>query len=139
MRPFIDVVHRDGAPPRGSPAAELIDRRSFWLVTSAISLGVAVALRVWPLHGVASDYDEGVYWRSLRVMSLGHPLYTTVFSSQPPGFLSSILPMYRLLGQSLVAARLAVVAYSLLGLVAMYRLARTAAGRSGRVQWLLTG
>lgn len=90
---------------------------------------VALALRLWPLGGASSDYDEGVYWQSLRAMAAGHPLFSQVFSSQPPLFLLGLYPFYLVLGQSLVAARLAVVLYSLAGLAAIYFAARAIAGR----------
>jgi hypothetical protein len=90
---------------------------------------VALALRLWPLGGASTDYDEGVYWQSLRAMAAGHPLFSQVFSSQPPLFLIGLYPFYLVLGQSLVAARLAVVLYSLAGLAAMYFAGRAVAGR----------
>lgn len=90
---------------------------------------VALALRLWPLGGASTDYDEGVYWQSLRAMAAGHPLFGEVFSSQPPLFLLGLYPFYLMLGQSLIAARLAVVLYSLAGLAAMYFAGRAVAGR----------
>ncbi len=98
-----------------------------WIVV--VSLAVGVALRVWPLSGVSLDYDEGVYWQSLRAMSQGHALFSSVFSSQPPLFLWTVYPFYLLFGQSLVAARLGVAVYSLIGLGAAYAAARMLGGR----------
>jgi hypothetical protein len=94
-----------------------------------IVCGLGLLLRLWPLGGGSLDYDEGVYWQSLRALSAGHPLFTDIFSSQPPGFLLCIYPFYLLFGQSLVAARLAIMLYSLAGLVAMYLLGRAIGGR----------
>ncbi|MGZ3583681.1 MAG: ArnT family glycosyltransferase, partial [Ktedonobacterales bacterium] len=48
--------------------------------------------------------------------------------SQPPSFLLSLYPFYLLFGQTLVAARLAVVLYSIIGVVAIYFAARAIAG-----------
>ena len=98
-------------------------------------LGVlALVLRLIALPSASTDYDEGVYWQSLRAMSLGHPLFTSIFSSQPPFFLLSLYPIYSFfalfLGQTLVAARLGIVLYSLFGLAAMYLAARSIGGRS---------
>jgi len=94
---------------------------------------IALVLRVVPLQSASTDYDEGVYWQSLRAMSLGHPLFTSIFSSQPPFFLLSLYPIYSFfaffLGQTLVAARLGIVVYSLIGLAAMYFAARSIGGR----------
>jgi hypothetical protein len=90
---------------------------------------LAVGLRLAPLGGGMLDYDEGVYWQSLRAMAAGHPLFSQVFSSQPPAFLDLIYPFYMLFGQSLAAARLGIAIYSLIGLAAMYVIGRAVAGR----------
>jgi hypothetical protein len=94
---------------------------------------VALGLRLLPLGGVATDYDEGVYWQSLRALSNGHPLYSSIFYSQPPLFLLSLYPLYRFFalffGPTLPAARLALVVYSIMGLLAMYFAARMIGGR----------
>jgi len=92
---------------------------------------VALVLRLWPLGGYATDYqDEGAYWQSLRSMAAGHHLFREVFSSQPPFFLLGLFPFYALFGQTLVAARLGVVLYSLLGLAGLYYIARATGGRA---------
>lgn len=90
---------------------------------------VALALMLWPLSGLERDYDEGVYWQSLRAMANGHPLFTSVFSSQPPFFLVSLYPFYRLLGQSIAAARFGIAIFAIVGVIAMYWLGRTLGGR----------
>lgn len=96
----------------------------------ALALGVlALLLRVWPLGAFSSEYDEGVYWQSLRALTSGHPLFSSVFSSQPPAFLLLLTPFYALFGQSLSAARLGVVVFSLLGPVGLYVAGRALAGR----------
>ena len=94
---------------------------------------VAAALRFAALPGVSKEYDEGVYWQSLRAMAQGHALFSSVFSSQPPFFLLSLYPFYALLGQSLFAARVGIAVYSLVGLVAMYIAGRAIAGGWGGV------
>src|SRR5262249_25913769 len=95
----------------------------------AVIAVVALLLRLWPIAGLSVDYDEGVYWQSLRAMAGGAPLYTSVFSSQPPLFLLGVHPFYLLFGQTLTPARLAVVLYSLAGIAAMYFAGRALAGR----------
>jgi hypothetical protein len=90
---------------------------------------VAALLYFIPITGYERDYDEGVYWQSLRAMAAGHPLFTSVFSSQPPYFLLSIYPFYMAFGQSIVAARVGVALFALVGLVAMYWLASMVGGR----------
>ncbi len=94
---------------------------------------IALVLRLLPVGGVSTDYDEGVYWQSLRAMSNGYPLFTSVFSSQPPFFLLSLYPLYSFFGlffgQTLVAARLGIVVYSVIGLIAIYFAGRSIGGR----------
>lgn len=89
---------------------------------------LAAALILWPLNGGQRDYDEGVYWQSLRGMASGHALFTSVFSSQPPFFLLSLYPFYRLFGESIVAARFGIGVFALIGVIAMYWLGRELGG-----------
>jgi 4-amino-4-deoxy-L-arabinose transferase-like glycosyltransferase len=77
----------------------------------------------------STEYDEGVYWQSLRAMAHGHSLYSAVFGSQPPGFLLSVYPGYLLFGQSIVAGRVTIALYALVGIVAVYSIARALGGR----------
>lgn len=91
---------------------------------------VAVALRWWPLNGSSVDtQDEGVYWQSLRAMAAGQPLFSAVFSSQPPLFLLSLYPFYTAFGHTILAARLGLAVYSLVGLLALYAAGRIVGGR----------
>jgi 4-amino-4-deoxy-L-arabinose transferase-like glycosyltransferase len=98
------------------------------LAPLAIAL-VALLLRLPLLTGGQIDYDEGVYWQSLRALVAGHHLFSEIYSSQPPGFLLLLLPFYSLLGQTLLAARIGVAVFSLSGLFAAYRLGSVLAGR----------
>ena len=77
------------------------------------------------------DYDEGVYWQSLRAMSAGYHLYSQIFFSQPPFFLLSIFPFYDLLGSTIVSARIGVVALSLLAVPGAYLMGSALGGRAG--------
>ena len=95
---------------------------------AALLVLLALALTLWPLNGVERDYDEGVYWQSLRAMASGHPLFTSVFSSQPPFFLLSIYPFYMLFGQSIAAARLGIAIFAVAGVIAMYWLGQQLGG-----------
>jgi 4-amino-4-deoxy-L-arabinose transferase-like glycosyltransferase len=79
----------------------------------------------------ARDYDEGVYWESLRAMSRGHALFGEVYSSQPPLFLPLAYAFYSLFGATLAAARGGMVACGLVGLIGMYTIGRTLGGRCG--------
>src|SRR5579884_1712959 len=83
-------------------------------------LGIGLALRAPLLAGGQVDYDEGVYWQSLRALAAGHPLFTSIYSSQPPAFLELLAPVHLLAGDALTAERAAVLALAAVGLVAVY-------------------
>ncbi|HEY4028327.1 MAG TPA: glycosyltransferase family 39 protein [Candidatus Dormibacteraeota bacterium] len=95
-------------------------------ISGAAALGVvgltlALGLRALLLGSGQFDYDEGVYWQSLHALR-AHPLFASVYSSQPPAFLVLLAPAHRLLGGSLMADRLVVLMVSGCGLVAVYRM-----------------
>jgi hypothetical protein len=92
-------------------------------------LAVAVAVRIPLLGGGQIDYDEGVYWQSLRALAAGHRLFSSVYSSQPPAFLMLLLPAHLTLGGSLPAERLTGLVLALAGLVAVYRTAELLGSR----------
>jgi 4-amino-4-deoxy-L-arabinose transferase-like glycosyltransferase len=96
-------------------------------------VGIAIAMRLyglgWPFD--FDDYDEGVYWQTLRAMHAGFRLYDQIFYSQPPLFLISIYPFYSIFGQSIMAARAGIVALSLLGLLGAYMMGNALASRAG--------
>ncbi|HEY4025974.1 MAG TPA: hypothetical protein VGO86_06050 [Candidatus Dormibacteraeota bacterium] len=94
----------------------------------AAVLAVAAVLRAPLLAGGQIDYDEGVYWQSLRALAAGHALFASVYSSQPPAFLLLLLPSHLALGGGIAAARLAVLVLALAGIAA-----------AGRIAWILGG
>jgi 4-amino-4-deoxy-L-arabinose transferase-like glycosyltransferase len=109
---------------------------SGWVAIGAV--GVAVILTLQTLQGPSADYDEGVYWQSLRAMAEGHPLFGAVFSSQPPLFLLLVYPFYVIFGQSLAAARVALLVLSIAGLIGIYIAGRALGHRTiGAVACLL--
>ena len=101
------------------------------LLVLAIVLA-SVAVRLPLLGGPQIDYDEGVYWESLRSMASGHPLYSAVYSSQPPGFLPLMAGFFGL-GHSLVAARAGVLVFFAVAVLATYVVARSIAGERAGV------
>src|SRR5215467_13828182 len=89
----------------------------------------AVAVRAPLLGGGQIDYDEGVYWQSLRALAAGRALFTSVYSSQPPAFLLVLLPVHLVSGGALAADRLTVLVLALAGVAAAGRAAGLLAGR----------
>jgi 4-amino-4-deoxy-L-arabinose transferase-like glycosyltransferase len=90
-----------------------------------------VIARVLLLLPYRANFDEGVYWASLRSLSSGNAIFSEVFSSQPPLFLLGLLPGYEALGGNLLSARIVVVVFSLVALGAIYVAATGIAGRAG--------
>ncbi len=91
-------------------------------------LAVALMLR---LAGIGQDTDisdEGIRGLQLRLMAAGYRPVSEIYASQGPLSLSLFYPLYRAFGGEIVAARLAVVAYSAVCLLAVYAFARFAAG-----------
>jgi hypothetical protein len=108
------------------PAAVAVPARSTLLLAGVAVL--ALALRAPLLAGGQVDYDEGVYWESLRALSAHHPLFTSVYSSQPPGFLLLLMPGHLALGSTIAGERLTVLVLAMAGIGAVYRTASLLAG-----------
>src|SRR3989449_2318656 len=84
------------------------------------------------------DYDEGVFWATIRALARGEPMFSSVFASSPPGFFYAVLPFY-LVVHSLASLRAGVLLLCLAGLAATYVLGRLLAGNlGGLVAVLLT-
>lgn len=97
-------------------------------VLALVPAALAVLLRLPYLRGPQFDYDEGVYWESLRSMAAGHRLFTEVYSSQPPGFLLLLAPFQVAGSGELTVLRLGMMAFAVIGVVAAQRLAEPLAG-----------
>jgi len=87
----------------------------------------SVALRLPLLWGLQIDYDEGVYWESLRSMASGHALFSEVYSSQPPAFLALMAPFFAA-GHTIASARAGVLVFFAVALLATYVATRTLLG-----------
>lgn len=82
------------------------------------------------LGGFSYGYDEGVYAQSAWLLQSGHGLFSEIFSSQPPLFVSSLAAVFALTGPSMPIARLLVVLFSLLSLGGVGVVAWRGAGRA---------
>jgi 4-amino-4-deoxy-L-arabinose transferase-like glycosyltransferase len=122
------IASRDRRDGAGSATPAFQSRRlDLWALAGILI--VAMIAMATTLTRFSTEYDEGVYWQSLRAMAHGRPLYSSVFGSQPPGFLLSVYPGYLLLGQSIVAGRIVIALYALAGIVATYVIGRALGGR----------
>jgi 4-amino-4-deoxy-L-arabinose transferase-like glycosyltransferase len=103
----------------------MLRRASAWL---AIAVAVIFIVAQASLLDVRiRDFDEGVYWQSIRALARGEPLFSSVFASQPPAFYYLLLPLY-LVSHTLGSLRLTVLLIAVVGLGAMYLIARLVAG-----------
>src|SRR5436190_4063652 len=104
-----------------------IARRHFARWAAAGFAAAAIVASVTVVTGLrrySGNYDEGVYWQSLRALDHGHHLFTQVFSSQPPLFLLSVLPLFHIGGPSIAAGRVAILLFAGIGLVATFMLGK---------------
>jgi len=122
------IASRDRREGAGSVTLVLQSQRLYLWALAGILIAAVIAMAI-SLPRFSTEYDEGVYWQSLRAMAHGHPLYSSVFGSQPPGFLLGVYPGYLLLGQSIVAGRIVIALYALGGIVATYAIGRALGGR----------
>jgi hypothetical protein len=102
----------------------------------AALLGALLA-RVVTLEAYTGKFDEGIRLSQLLLMTAGFRPVRDIFAAQGPLSLDIFFPWYLLFGESLAAARLAVVAYSLLGLLAAYWVAKLVGGRAAG--WITLG
>jgi 4-amino-4-deoxy-L-arabinose transferase-like glycosyltransferase len=102
-----------------------------------VGCALFLVLQAWLIHAGSRDYDEGVYWQSIRAMVRGEPLFQSVFASQPPAFYYALLPLY-LVSHTLAALRITVLLFAIVGLAAAYIAGRLLAGTlAGLVALLL--
>src|SRR5215208_5758411 len=102
---------------------------SFWPVAFlAPLLAVATAMRLVNLEAYTGKFDEGIRAEQLFLMSAGFRPVRDVFAAQGPLSLDIFFGPYLAFGQTLGAARVAVVFYSLIGIAAVFWVGRMVAG-----------
>ena len=103
-----------------------IDRREALALVGVLAL--AVALRLLGLTNDTDVSDEGIRGLQLRLMAAGYRPVAEIYASQGPLSLYLVYPLYQLFDGGIVAARLAVVVYSLVGILGLYWLGRRLSG-----------
>jgi predicted membrane-bound mannosyltransferase len=98
---------------------------------SVALLLIAVLMRGINLTGLSGDLGEGIRGIQLLLMRAGFRPFDDIYSSQGPLLLDLLYPLYVAFGGSLAAVRLAVAAYSLIGVVGVYLVSRVLAGPVG--------
>ena len=94
-------------------------------------VAVALPMRLANIGSYSGKGDEGIRAEQLLLMAAGFRPVKEVFASQGPLSLDVFYPFYLLLGQTLAGARLAVVVWSILAILATYWTARLVGGRAG--------
>jgi len=95
---------------------------------AAIVVGIGfIGIEAIVLSARIRDYDEGVYWQSVRALARGEPLFSSVFASQPPAFYYALLP-FGAAWHSLAGLRVCVLILGVIGLAATYVVGRLLAG-----------
>jgi hypothetical protein len=92
---------------------------------------IAVLMRGINLTSYSGDLDEGIRGIQLLLMRAGFRPFEDIYASQGPLLLNLLYPLYVAFGGSLAAVRLAVGAYSLLGIIGTYLVSRSLAGPVG--------
>src|SRR5919202_1596002 len=88
------------------------------LAAIGVLIVVAAAMRLVNLDAYTGKFDEGIRAEQLFLMSAGFRPVRDIFAAQGPLSLDVFYPWYIAFGETLAAARSAVVIYSLLGLLA---------------------
>ncbi|MCC7366873.1 MAG: glycosyltransferase family 39 protein [Chloroflexi bacterium] len=123
---------------RAAPSVAVPSVRTVWLegLLALALLTLAVAMRTVNLGVYSGLFDEGIRVEQLFLMSVGYRPFKDIFAAQGPLLLDLLHPWFVLFGQDLVAARLSVGVYSLLGLCGAYWLARLVGGPLGALTTL---
>ncbi|MEO8083029.1 MAG: glycosyltransferase family 39 protein [Ardenticatenales bacterium] len=108
------------------PPTSSAQRRRRWLV---LALVVTYALFcATHLGGAYWDSDEGLNLMKGRLFGLGHPLYTRIWSDQPPGYTVLLAAAFSVFGPSVAAARAVTAAFGLAAAFAASSVARSLGG-----------
>jgi 4-amino-4-deoxy-L-arabinose transferase-like glycosyltransferase len=91
-------------------------RCAILLLCIALLASFAIVWQVGINSVYSRDYDEGVYLTSARMVAAGHPLFSSVFSSQPPVLVEMLALSFRLFGETVVVGRELIIFFSLITL-----------------------
>jgi hypothetical protein len=93
-----------------------------------LAFGLALRLRLTSLDAYTGSFDEGIRAEQLLLMSAGYRPFRDIFASQGPLLLDLLYPFFVAFGESITAARLGVVACSLVTLIGGWWVARLIGG-----------
>src|SRR5919204_6774514 len=120
---------------RGRPYTSRVLRRRPFLAELALLVALTGAAAAVFGRGLRANavYDEGVYMASLDALAHGQKLGSEIFASQPPGFYVLLEAERLVFGGSLVAIRVGMLAFAIVGCLCAYYVGRCLAGRPGGV------
>jgi 4-amino-4-deoxy-L-arabinose transferase-like glycosyltransferase len=122
-------IHPPPARPVPPSARGITPRlRFFEPLLLGLLLILALHLRLSNLGAYTGSFDEGIRSQQLFLMSAGYRPFQDIFSSQGPLLLDLLYPFFWAFGQTLEAARLGVVFFSVVGIVGSWWIARHVAG-----------
>ncbi|MFN8422617.1 MAG: glycosyltransferase family 39 protein [Anaerolineae bacterium] len=111
--------------PPSTPAFDAARRRR-WLVLALVA--AYALLCATHLGGAYWDSDEGLNLMKGRLFGLGYPLYTRIWSDQPPGYTALLAAAFRRRPTSVAAARAVTAAFGLAAALAAAAVARGLGG-----------
>ncbi|MCC7105971.1 MAG: glycosyltransferase family 39 protein [Chloroflexi bacterium] len=111
-----------------APARPRVRLRAWPLVVLGALLAVAAVTRLVNLDVYTGKFDEGIRAEQLLLMDAGFRPVRDIFAAQGPLSLDVFYGPYVLFGHTLGAARLAVALYSLVGIAAIWWVARQIGG-----------
>lgn len=111
--------------PPSNPAFDAARRRR-WLVLALVA--AYALLCAMHLGGAYWDSDEGLNLMKGRLFGLGYPLYTRIWSDQPPGYTALLAAAFTVAGPSVAAARAVTAAFGLAAAFAAASVARALGG-----------
>jgi 4-amino-4-deoxy-L-arabinose transferase-like glycosyltransferase len=109
------------------PLHDKLREITFWLCLLVLLL----AFIFWQANHidiVGRFHDEGEYLMIVRLLHSGYRLYSEVFAVTPPLFLATICWVFRIWGLSVKVARLLVIAYAVIGALAVALITRRIGG-----------
>lgn len=113
-------------PPPGTDPGRTTAARWRWL---AVALGAAyVVFALTHLGGAYWDTDEGLNLMKGRLLGLGYPLYSRIWSDQPPGYTVLLAGVFAVAGPSVAAARAVTFAFAVGAMAAAAAIARRLGG-----------
>ena len=100
---------------------------TYWILLIVVLLLFVIWEANW-LGSPAWEFDEGINLMKAHLLAKGYPLYSAIWSDQPPLFTLLLAGAIHLAGQSVAAGRAMVLCFAVLGLSGVAILVRRISG-----------